>query len=42
MLKKNIEKEKRKQQRRPIGRPVRFKKKTVYDRNRTKRERERD
>lgn len=36
MLKKNIEKKKRKEQRCPIGRPVRFKKKTDYNRNKRK------
>lgn len=36
MLKKNIEKEERRQKRRPIGRPVRFKKKTDYNRRKFK------
>lgn len=36
MLKKNIDKKKRKEQRRPIGRPVRFKKKTDYNRRKFK------
>lgn len=36
MLEKNIEKQKRKEQRRPIGRPVRFPKKTDYNRRKQK------
>lgn len=41
MLNKNIEKAKRKASRRPLGRPVRFEKKTTYNRTKMKNERER-